>query len=208
MKILKSTDISPPGGWRYKDPDTGFDYNQAYSSFSDLAAHVVRYRAQNKLDPIPDLPNILSQWLCAQPNMERYCKNVFTKRTVGQYVRGLGAAAKMAGASKKIYAPQEVAEKRAAICVNCEYNKPSEDDSKARHYTDEYVQKIVGNRRTALDGKLFSCEICTCPLRSKVHISQKIVEESVTVSERYKLPSGLPGLDGDPIYCWQINPIK
>lgn len=205
MRQLKTTHIAPPGGWRYVDPTTQYKYNQKYPSLDSLLLHIRNYRAENSLDPIPELEMVVSEWLCYQPNVP--FKTVPTPRTINQYFRG-GVAAARVMLTKEPFCSQEVAEKRAEICVRCRYNEPPAGKSQIESMTDVAVQAVVGNRKTELNRKLFICTVCTCPLKAKVHLAEDIVADNIEEKERYRLPNGFPGIDGKPLYCWQINPIK
>ena len=208
MKQLSKPEITPPGGWRYIDPDTNFKFRRLYRSLDDLVKHVASYREHNKLPKIPKLEMVIQDWLCSQPNMERYCKGVrVIDRTLSQYLRGARAAVKVWLQGDRAFEIEEVAETRAAMCLECRHNKKNDKDSKLHRYTDEYVQDIVGERKTSVDDKLFSCEICSCSLRPKVHISQKIVQESLSNKERKLLEMGLWNVKGDLFDCWQIKPV-
>jgi len=211
-KRLRNKLLTPPGGWRFEDPDTGFKFS-GYASFRDLLTHVRNYRVQNRLTIPSTISSLVECWLCEQPKMARYCKEegeVVATRTVEQYVSGAIAATKVISrGSKGGLSSQEEAERRASICVNCPHNKPNKEHSRLRRYSDNFVQWAIGSfRKTSLDDKLFSCDVCSCPLRAKVHVSMSIVKESLTEEEVAKLPVGLPGIDGSPIYCWQIENIR
>jgi len=210
VKELKQKNKAPPGGWRYTDPDTGFRFKRRYARFSELEDHVRRYRLLNDLPSIPSLSLVIQDWLCSQSNMESYCRGIeVVSRTLKQYLKGAQASAKMIAAGEKAYVPQQVAEARAEVCVSCRYNKKSDKHSRLQRYTDKYVKSMVGDRRTSFDEKLHSCDICSCPLRPKVHVSQRIIEESLTRGERkiFKVP--LLALDGKTKFiCWQIGSIK
>lgn len=215
MNRLKEPHITPPGGWRFVDPDTQHPYREGYRSIDQLLSHIKTYRAQNKLDPIPKLRTAVECWLCEQPNMQPHCLDASSSRTVGQYLNGARAGAQLAlerassmmGLSKSPFTSQKLAEKRAATCVRCKYNVENGDHSRTRKYSDEFVAGIVGPRETSQDGELFSCSICSCPLRPKVHIGNRIIQERMNPHERYRFPNGAPGKDGKPLYCWQVRPI-
>lgn len=211
MKRLRNKLIRPPGGWRYVDTVSNYTFDSDYNSFDDLVSHVVEYRVQNGIDVPADIQFQIECWLCAQPDMDRYCMEAFSrsKRTPGQYLRGAKAAARMIANPGAVLVPQGIAEKRAAICVNCPYNKLSQDDSRLRRYSDKFVARQIGSpKKTQLDDKLFTCEICSCQLRVKVHISQEIVKSSLDKEEVVRLPHGTPGLNGEPLYCWQIKAVS
>lgn len=205
MRQLKTHNVAPPGGWRYVDPTTEFKYDKQYRSLAELIEHVQTYRANNKLEPIPELEMVISEWLCYQPNTSY--RVVPTPRNPSQYFRG-GLAMARAMLSKSPYCSQSSAEKRAETCARCMYNQVPESKGPIESMTDKAIQSIVGDRKTSKDQELFICIVCSCPLRAKVHFAQDIVEEEIREVERYRLPNGFPGKDGKPLYCWQINPIK
>lgn len=208
MKQLLQANFAPPGGWRFVDPDTGFKFKKRYRSLEELVAHVTSYRKQNGLSEIPKLSFVIEDWLCAQPNMAGRCKEVkIPSRTFAQYVKGAKSAAKMLIQGNDAFVDDEVAEARAALCVKCRHNKKNEQHSKLERYTDKYVKDIVGEKTTSVDEQLFSCEVCTCPLRPKVHISQKIIEESLSKKERRLLSMGLWDINGKIFDCWQVKPV-
>jgi len=206
MKLLLDTKKTPPNGWRYVDPDTGFKFRKRYNSLEELVEHVQNYRDHNGFAKIPKLTFVIQDWLCSQPNMEKFCQEVSVKdRSLSQYLRGAKAAAKVFLGGDKAFVSEEEAEARASLCAKCRHNKRNSSDSKLRHYTDEYVQDIVGDRKTSVDAKLFSCEICSCALRPKVHISQEIVEDSLSVNERRALEMGIWDVYGKLFDCWQVK---
>lgn len=208
IKVLKDSKRTPPGGWRFEDPQTGFKFDRHYRTIDELMAHVDSYRAQNKLPPIPDLQENIEIYLCSQPDMEGHCIEQATiKRTAQQYLQGAKAAIKTFFNPNAAFESQEVAQKRAEICVRCRHNRKNSKHLRAQEYTDEVVSKVVGDRTTPLDSKLFTCELCTCPLRPKVHISQKIVQDSLSAKERLKLMKATD-FEGKPLHCWQIYPVR
>lgn len=218
MKRLLNNHRTPPGGWRYVDPDTNFVFDRGYRSLEELAAHVRLYRKQNKLSAIKKVSAVIEDWLCAQPDVGQYChecgaakdKTLLSPppveeepapeepRTLRQYLQGAMAYIETVVAGDEGLVSQEVAEKRAAICSTCPHNRPTRGHSALGEYTDRKVQELVGNRRTSKDDKLWTCRCCTCPLRSKVHFAQNIVQENLSDKEKAKMPGR----------CWQINPVE
>lgn len=210
MRELRQKNKTPPGGWRYTDPDTGFFFNERYSTLSELTGRVKQYRLFNNLLPIPNLSLVIEDWLCCQERMEVHCRDVkIVSRTLKQYLKGAEASAKMMLAGEQAYVSQQIADARAEVCAGCRHNKKNDKHSRLERYTDKYVQSMVGDRKTSLDDKLFTCEICSCPLRPKVHVSQKIIQEALTRKERKILNIPLLGFDGETkFYCWQTRSVK
>ena len=207
MKQLKTKLRVPPGGWRYVDPDTGFEYDRPYRSFADLVDHVRRYRSFNGLPRLHQLRFLVEDWLCSQPDMDSYCREFRPPRSLEQFISGARAAVKVILKGDESYTSQDIAEARAEICVKCRHNKFSKVQSRLEYYTNKYIKAVVGDRNTSLDEKLFTCEVCTCPLRPKVHISQAIIEESLTKRERRLLAMGVLDVEGNKMECWQVHPI-
>lgn len=202
---LRNRLVTPPGGWRYVDADTGFSFDAHYPSLRDLLNHVRTYREMNKLPRVSQ--HEVEAWLCSQPDMKRYCHDPAPRRTAKQYLSGAKAAARIAlGSSEETFCSQKEAEARASLCVNCPHNRGS-SNSLLRKASDKYVKSVVGPRRTSLDSRLYTCTVCSCVLASKVHISQKIVESSLGRQEQGQLHLAIVGLDGRQFYCWQTHPV-
>lgn len=209
MKRLKNRKKTPPRGWRFVDPDTGFRFRRRYQSLEELEEHVKRYRRMNNLEPIPHLPEVIQNWLCSHPGMAAHCVETTVKsRTLRQYLEGAKAAAKVYLQGVNAFVSQEVAESRAEMCSNCKFNKKNEHDNRAQKYTDKYVESLVGDRETGFDENLFSCSVCSCPLRPKVHFDQKIIEDALTREEKEVLAIPIRGFDGKKFKCWQVKPVK
>jgi hypothetical protein len=70
--------------------------------------------------------------------------------------------------------PTDLAEKRAAVCVDCPLNKPANlyqwVYGKGAEAIESYLQlKNDQSIKTTLDSKLFACQACDCHLGLKVH---------------------------------------
>lgn len=207
MRQLKDPNLTPPGGWRFIDPNTGYEFSRNYRNLHQLLLHVKQYRALNKLDPIPELRHAVEHYICNRPGTAGACRDYIPKRTVARYLRGGVALAETTArriTGRKAFESQDIADKRAAVCIRCPNNIPNPEHS----YADDVAARVVGARKTAVDNKLFSCGICTCPLRSKVHLLQSTATRSLTDEERALLPAGLPGLDSQPLYCWLTHPVS
>jgi len=209
-KALRNPNVTPPGGWRYVDPDTGFAYDRQYHNLLELLDHIMAYRAQNKLAVISGLQAVVENWLCFQPDMERYSKDVpQARRSFSQYISGAKAYARAKlGNDADYLCSQEEAEARGKVCLNCFHNEIPKEKSKLEELADVKIAELVGERTSARDRGLFMCSVCSCPLRAKIHFAKWFIEENLEQKTRYLVPSGLPGKDGKPVYCWQIHPLR
>lgn len=96
------------------------------------------------------------------------------------------------GPDGKVVAKEE-AERRAAICVEC----PRHDTTGglAKYLVKEAAAEIMAvfgilknkDVTTSLDDKLGVCEICECPMRAKVHVSNEILKKHIKPDQIAKL---------------------
>lgn len=209
LKLLNSH-THPVGGIRFIDPDTDFTYNRSYKSFEELEAHVIEYREQNKLPPIDNLREVWENWICQEFGMEGKCAPVGEniKRTFEQYIKG-GRAWIRTLLKKDKWVSQEEAEKRAATCADCNQNLVNIGHRHSQFYTDKFMQYQTGGRKTKNDVKLYTCKVCTCLLRSKVHYQDDVVAESLSDTEVGKLMREPKHLSTKaPLRCWQVNSLE
>lgn len=89
--------------------------------------------------------------------------------------------------------PQDEAERRAKICVECPKN--SSQDCTVCHGLLQLVRQLVGRRETKYDAYLGTCALCSCLLRVKVHVSAEALRVATQPPERSQLPPN----------CWLRN---
>lgn len=211
LRFIRS-DVTPPKGWFFTDPDTGFVYNKRYRSFRELSEHVRSYRTQNNLPPIHNFRQVWEAWRCQDRDVRHLCCPVEEriKRTFSQFFRGGKAWFKaVLKGTKHSLVEQTLADKRAAICARCTENRKSIGHSHAQLYSDRFIAQHVGDRKTPYDKDLFTCKICTCILRSKVHFSNELVADSLSASELARLRSQPRDVStGAPLRCWQVEAYR
>lgn len=210
MFRLLNKDISPVGGIRFIDPDTGFNYNRNYTTISDLEKHVSQYRLQNHLEPIGNFRDVWENWICQEPNMDKKCCPVaeVVKRSFAQYFQGgkIWVRTKLKGTLAR-FVKREVADQRAKVCIDCRSNLQNIGHTMANYYADNFIAAQVGQRKTDYDSKLFTCRICTCLLRSKVHYPSEDVGKSLTLVDIGRLTREPRTISGKPLRCWQLDAI-
>lgn len=201
IRQLPNKTYSPPGGWRYKVPQTGQTFRgvSEYQLLCELQAH---YRA-NQL-PLPDgLNDLIEQFVCEQE--PDYCTDAHGqpihdgKRTFTHNIRTVlqGTATLFTWLVKGeglVPAPQ--AEARASICVGCNFNAEPQGctscNSKVMRLA---VEKVVGTRRTSFHNQLRSCRICSCQLAAKVHLPLPSILRFMPEEQLSQLPS----------HCWILK---
>ena len=105
----------------------------------------------------------------------------------------------------KSFVRKEIAESRAKICSDCQENLVNIAHRHAQAYTDGLMLKEVGGRKTSLDTKLFTCRLCTCVLRAKVHYRSGMVAEGLSQKLVARLKTIPKTLSGKPLRCWQLT---
>lgn len=210
MLKLLNPHVNPAGGLRFVDPDTDYEYSKPYETFEQLEAHVQEYRKQNKLPPLDEFRQVWENWICQEFGMETRCCPVGEdiKRNFEQYMKGAKAWIRTIFKKEK-WVSQEEANRRAAVCVNCNQNLINIGHRMSQFYTDKFMRHQVGNRKTPSDNKLYTCKICTCILRSKVHYNSKEVSDSLTSTEIGRLSYEPKDVSTRrPVKCWQLQTVE
>jgi hypothetical protein len=175
VRQLPNKIYAPPGGWRYRVPETGQTFRGA-SEYQLLTQVQANYRANSLTSPDVDtLKKRFEQFVCEQE--PDYCTDIhgqpfppkggrffdFTNVIQGTRTIGGWLLAGMPTVS------QAQADKRAATCVGCPQNDEPQGCStcNVKELTN-ITEALVGKRRTAVHDHLKSCRVCTCLLRVKV----------------------------------------
>lgn len=173
--------------WEFVDPDTQRKFTA--ESRESLVRQIVKYRAQNELEPIENLHMVLDHYLCTLPINSGKCRSQTTlRRGIAATVKG-GVMLWKSLMYKKVVS-QEEADRRAAICVACPHNVFPDRGAFVR-WADQLAEASVGKKRSVHHDLLGNCDICSCPLRAKVFFA------------------GDPGLSEDDVSrmravgCWQ-----
>lgn len=187
--FMRLIPFAGPKRYVFKDPDTGFKFRAANKK--DLIKHIVAYRAQNELEPIDRLTDVLENYWCSLPENTGACEpNRHIPRSMHQYVKGgVGLLMNLFYGEKNIV-PQEEADRRADVCLGCPYNK-FPDKNAFERWADDLAQKSVGDHRSKHHEQLGNCEVCSCNMRAKVFFGGKI---ELTEEELEKM---------EEVNCWQ-----
>jgi hypothetical protein len=192
---LPNTTTAPPGQWKYRMPETG----QMFGPSPDLEGLIIQLRASYKANgyDIPhNLPELIEAFICA--DVPNYCNGdappSVDLRKLGAitYHTVMHSLKRFFGSDERV--PQELAEKRAAICVTCTENVSRTDCTSCNLSSlRNAIVKIIGSRKTSFDDRLQVCRVCICEVRAKVHLPLSRLEKLSTESELEQLPA----------HCWQ-----
>lgn len=120
-------------------------------------------------------------------------------RTLAEHFKGAlayAAIVKMEARNEETLVSPKAAELRAAVCANCKppvgYNIDV-PGSKLEQAEDEALKAKVGGRTTMFDEHLGKCGVCSCQLRTIVHLVPKILMVGVKSGDLEKYPD----------FCWK-----
>lgn len=173
MALLRLKPFAAPKRYVFKDPDTGFNYEERTQK--ELIQRIVAYRAQNQLAPLERLDLVLPNYWCSLAENRGECEVCpplgKIDRGLWQYIKGGVALVETLTYPKEHLVSIPDADKRAAICVNCKYNVFPDKDAFVR-WSDEVaaavLSKVLKDKRSKYHDLLGNCEVCSCTLKYKV----------------------------------------
>jgi hypothetical protein len=201
---LPNTTTAPPGGWRYRAPETGQLFRGA--SLSDLISQLnAHYRANGYDTPLAGFKPLIEDYICAEtPETcdDSYVRPATQTESVGvagqlahtfhTVLQGTATLVSwLAGGGERV--TQQVAEVRAATCASCPENVEPQGCTGCNIGALRAVaDRVAGKRTTPHDGALKSCRICACHLRAKVWLPLKILTQHMPAKQQARLPE----------HCW------
>jgi len=183
--ISKFKPFLGPAQYVFRDPDTGLEYKE--NSKKTLIDRIRSYRLQNELPEIEEIDQVLESYWCGLGENVGKCVPVILPRGLLGYFKG--GVALIKNLAYNTFVTQEEANRRAKICVECPHNVKPEDTGLAA-WADMVAYHATKGHTTEHDSKLFTCSICSCPLKAKCHLGGDL---GVSAELKKKLPE----------YCWQ-----
>lgn len=197
---LRERDKTPPGMFRYTQPESGKTFMA--HSFDGLCANIADHRRANNYPMGLHWQVQVEQQLCELLVKEGHGSKVenvesdFVPVSAGlkqhwqTLVRGTRTLFDHLANGKKVVDRTE-AERRAAICAGCEFNLQPQDCKSCRSRTiDDAVRAITGgNLTTTKDNALHSCYWCGCFLKAKVHVPLEIIQRYQDETLNTNLPA-------------------
>jgi len=188
---LKYRNMEPPGGFVFKDEDTGL-WIQSLKTLGDLVQECINHRRINKL-PIPEhFAEQIETFLCFRvdptlvldmPEQDR-SKEILTIFKVNKYTTEFLQTWKKNGLK---FVPIEEATTRAATCVNCEFN--AKQICWTCKGSDQWIRGWTG-RKTKHDKQLGVCKFDAILLFASIHANHPTL-----VMKEFKNPF--------PDFCWK-----
>ena len=190
--LLEDTLETPPGGWRYEQPETGIVLTSS-GGFRGLCKVVRLHREANGLpegDPALDVHVYLCSKYpdrCRRDVIVIVEKTGFDIRDVKAFLATVSAAIDRRGTDA--FVDLEESDRRAAICMTCPYNKKLPGCFGCQS-VGRIVVGIIGDRASKWQGRLLQCSICGCANEAKVHLNKDLILE--TQAKDYVFPE----------WCW------
>jgi len=201
MKRLSRKDTVPPGGFKYFVKAT-----KTWLKAPDWKTIVQRARGHhqaNGIDIPENLPELIEDQLCAalppgHCNYEDGQPVVLHRTSLGfaEVIRGTATLGDWLIHGKKLV-PDAEANRRAAICAACPFNREIEGctscNANALH---SIANRVTGGRNAAFAHQLNACWFCGCSNRAQVWLPLDILQRH--------LPEELNGQLPDQ--CWKKRP--
>lgn len=225
--MMKSRSTFPPSGWFYYQPETNWpEVPQGFfagKTFDQAVDEIIKHRKANpRFNLATDWDTVANQLdeftdlrLRGNPKAREYLVDggLEKKAPVPPSPRAGQSAGSVAGGVRKVAAgvsalwdwlgdggepvPVSDANMRAAVCAQCDRNKPGNWTSWFTVPASELIRKQLEIRndmelKTNFDDKLGCCSICLCPLPLTVFVPLE-----------YKLATMRPEVFAElPEWCW------
>lgn len=182
LLTLTRPNVTPPGGWRWTDPNTLAVLRA--DTLAELVKAAVAHRKANKLDPIPDLMAVVMDQICRQ--VPASLCHATSSNVVGSFRANPGAPGNTGNVARFSLSTsisktlvlvrnnagrvsQAEAEKRAGICVVCPMNT-QEQVCYSCSVKSTMDQWLGGSRTTGVDHQLALCGIDGTFSKVSVHV--------------------------------------
>jgi hypothetical protein len=204
MALIKSFRDVPPGGWRYLQPETGVNFTS--DNYEDLIRQIIPHRQYKNL-PHESVHLDVQRQLCSGLSTEwchpevdeiyRPVKDLTARLTTSMALsvtKAIVAALAEVATGKSPLAPVQEAQRRAAICRGCPFNKPSSLCSCSAVY--KAIEAAIPKDRR--QPGISVCMACGCSLQAKVNLPMDVVSASNQPDTVF------------PAHCWQTpaDPLR
>jgi hypothetical protein len=195
MKKFIDKLATPPGGFYYRQPESGFEFRHIV--FVQLLRNLRDHRVANGYDVTPGWEVKVEDEMCdAYPagicaHVDETASTDGRSITIGDVINFLKVLASWIG-DKATFVPQEEADRRARICVDCPHNVKIANCSPCAKLA-ERVSALLGDRSTPYDDKLEACGICGCSNKAQVHFPLEVLHKGVSDEMSLKFPE----------WCWK-----
>jgi hypothetical protein len=177
FKILDRS-TPPPGGWKYVQPESGriFKHYARDAFFAEIRDH----RLSQGYPIEPDWQERIEDQLCREHpewgrqicgRTERYGeRRPISLAAMQSFINVMATWITGILRGREVFVPQAEADRRARICLTCEFNMSIPGSCGACADRIARAITIIGSRKTEYDAALGACALCSCVLRVAVHV--------------------------------------
>jgi hypothetical protein len=196
LKLIDGHNV-PPGGWRFRIPETGIIVKGG--SFDQLLINCKKHYTANTLQVPAELEQQILYFAC---NTYAPCENDGVANKVSRGKRpslGFGDIIRFSktlfnAMSSGVKVDQEEANRRASICANCQFNVEPEGCSACNtKILREAVKAVSGSGKTPFDPALQSCAHCGCFNAAQIWFPIDTLHKYTDDQENSSLPT----------WCWK-----
>lgn len=195
MQVFLNRDHTPPDGFYYRHPETGFESRaiDIHTWMEGIHAH----RKANALPPITEEQATEQNCLTLPPGWCRHAqpKNKFvnTRLRWGDIVEGAKAYIALIASGFQTVS-QEEADRRAKVCSSC-YLRVQPQGCGSCVKLSRIIVGDIARKKTAHDNHLANraCGVCACPLASVVWFPMSALDKTDSPEKQAQWPS----------FCWR-----
>jgi hypothetical protein len=193
---LKTLNIGPPGGFTYRQKESGFSMTGI--TFQALVKKVAQHRTNDNYPMIGEGYLTLSAEVEAQIcerlspiDQVALCDNNFRPVTSIHWTQVITFLKTLVAwfTTGFVLVPQEEAERRAAICINCPYNVGLSGCGGCKTAVSVMRASLL-KATTSQDAGLQACGVCGCDNPTQVHVPLEVLRAG-----KVDLPY--------PTWCWK-----
>lgn len=198
MLAFSDSSMVPPGGFRYKQPESGLILTAG--SLLNLVEAVRKHRIANHYPITPTFASEVEHGACRE--VSAACQEVHSSKAakmlgVQDVLRLTALIGESMVRGRPTVEPEE-AEARAATCVGCKDNlEPIGCGPCQSKAMEAIIGGLIGSKNTSRDLELKACRHCGCLNKAQIWVPIDILHRH----------SAVDSLESLPVHCWK-RPIK
>lgn len=186
MPILKMPNLTPPGGWRYFQPETRLWFNGDDQGAEDMFEKIAAHRQYRKLarTSLIDVKEDVHNQMCERLG-PAHCRDIpdggfYLKQN---YATNMSLSTVLAGSKALMnflvhgvdQVPLEQVKQRAGVCLSCHLNTPMTGCKSCSSLGKTIARILPGDRRSS---QLQACAACGCALELKVNTTLETINKA------------------------------
>lgn len=186
MPFLKMPNLTPPGGWRYFQPETRLWFDGDDQGFEAMLETIAKHRQYRKLarQSLIEVKEDVHNQICERLGPE-HCRDISdgTFYLRHNYATNMTLSGVLAGSKALMdfavngvdQVPIEQVRQRANTCLSCHLNTPMTGCGTCSSLGKTIAKLIPGERRNS---NLNACAACGCSLQLKVNATIEVIKNA------------------------------